>query len=68
MLITSLTGQRRRWMAVISVRSDVPPGRKKNLYIIRDNNLGRFHGGFGTKIYLATDGGGLPLNIVLSPG
>lgn len=30
--------------------------------------LGRSRGGFGTKIHLSTDGSGLPLNIVLSPG
>lgn len=30
--------------------------------------LDRSRGGFGTKIHLATDGSGLPLNIVLSPG
>ena len=34
----------------------------------RYHRLGRSRGGFGTKIYLATDGSGLPLNIVLSPG
>lgn len=36
--------------------------------ITGDNSLGRSRGGFGTKIHLATDGSGLPLNIVLSPG
>ena len=41
---------------------------KKNPDITGDNSLGRSRGGFGTKIHLATDGGGLPLNIVLSPG
>ena len=30
--------------------------------------MGLSRGGFGTKIHLATDGSGLPLNIVLSPG
>lgn len=30
--------------------------------------MGRSRGGFGTKIHVATDGGGLPLNILLSPG
>ncbi|EOB5445698.1 MULTISPECIES: transposase [Enterobacterales] len=30
--------------------------------------MGRSRGGFGTKIHLATDASGLPLNIVLSPG
>lgn len=41
---------------------------KKHPDIIGDNSLGRSRGGFGTKIHLATDGSGLPLNIVLSPG
>ncbi|SPW34120.1 Transposase and inactivated derivatives [Edwardsiella tarda] len=43
-------------------------GSKKHPDIVGDNGLGRSRGGFGTKIHLATDGGGLPLNIVLSPG
>lgn len=41
---------------------------KKHPDITGDNSLGRSRGGFGTKIHLATDGSGLPLNIVLSPG
>lgn len=41
---------------------------KKHPDIIGDSCLGRSRGGFGTKIHLATDGNGLPLNIVLSPG
>ncbi len=41
---------------------------KKHPDIAGDNGLGRSRGGFGTKIPLATDGNGLPLNIVLSPG
>lgn len=41
---------------------------KKHIDITADNGLGRSRGGFGTKIHLATDAGGLPLNIVLSPG
>ncbi|HCU1555477.1 TPA: IS5 family transposase [Escherichia coli] len=41
---------------------------KKHPDIDEDNGLGRSQGGFGTKIHLATDGSGLPLNIVLSPG
>ena len=41
---------------------------KKHPDITVDNSLGRSRGGFGTKIHLATDGSGLPLNIVLSPG
>lgn len=44
------------------------PGLKKYPDITGDNGLGRSRGGFGTKIHLATDGSGLPLNIVLSPG
>lgn len=43
-------------------------GSKKHPDIAGDNGLGRSRGGFGTKIHLATDGNGLPLNIVLSPG
>lgn len=41
---------------------------KKHPDIAGDNGLGRSRGGFGTKIHLATDASGLPLNIVLSPG
>lgn len=41
---------------------------KKHPDIAGDNGLGRSRGGFGTKIHLATDGSGLPLNMVLSPG
>ncbi len=44
------------------------PALKKHPDITADNGLGRSRGGFGTKIHLATDAGGLPLNIVLSPG
>ncbi|MGC8400672.1 IS5 family transposase [Enterobacter mori] len=43
-------------------------GAQKHPDITADNGLGRSRGGFGTKIHLATDAGGLPLNIVLSPG
>lgn len=56
--MASLTGQRRCWMAVISVRSDVLPGRKKHPDITGDNSLGRSRGGIGTKIHPATDGNG----------
>ena len=63
-----LTGLPLRWMAVISGHSDVPPVPKKHPDITGDSSLGRSRGGFGTKIHLATDAGGLPLNIVLSPG
>lgn len=55
-------------MAAISGRLDVPPEHKKHPDITAYSSLGRSRGGFGTKIYLATDGSGLPLNIVLSPG
>lgn len=41
---------------------------KKHPDITADSSQGRSRGGFGTKIHLATDGNGLPLNIVLSPG
>lgn len=40
----------------------------KHSDITGDNGLGRSRRGFGTKIHLATDVSGLPLNIVLSPG
>lgn len=63
-----LTGLPQRWMAVISGRKNAPPELKKHPDIDGDNGLGRSRGGFGTKIHLATDGSGLPLNIVLSPG
>ena len=66
--MASWTGQLLLWMAAISGNSDAPPGRKKHPDITGDNSLGRSRGGFGTKIHLATDGSGLPLNIVLSPG
>ncbi len=42
-------------------------GTKKHLDITGDHSLGRYRDGFDTKIHLATDGSGLPLNIVLSP-
>ncbi|WP_440864433.1 IS5 family transposase [Symbiopectobacterium purcellii] len=41
---------------------------KKHPYITNDNSLGRSRGGYGTKIHMATDGSGIPLNIVLSAG
>lgn len=34
----------------------------------RDHALGRSRGGFGTKLHLVTDGHGLPLAVVVSPG
>jgi len=43
-------------------------GAQKYPDITVDSSLGRSHGGFGTKIYMATDVSGLPLNIVLSLG
>lgn len=33
-----------------------------------DHALGRSRGGFGTKLHLVVDGGGVPLAAVLSPG
>jgi transposase len=33
-----------------------------------DHALGRSRGGFGTKLHLAVEGGGLPVNVVLSAG
>lgn len=43
-------------------------GAQKNPDISGVNGMGRSSGGFSTKIHLATDGSGLPFNIVLSPG
>jgi hypothetical protein len=68
MLMASLTGPQLRWMAAISGHSGALPVHKKHSDIAGDNGLGRSRGGFGTKIHLATDGNGLPLNILLSPG
>lgn len=33
-----------------------------------DHALGRSPGGFGTKLHLVSDGGGIPLNATLTPG
>lgn len=55
-------------MAVIFGPVIVPMAPKKHSDITSDNVLGRSRGGYSTKIYLATDGQGLPLNIVLSGG
>ena len=33
-----------------------------------DRALGRSRGGFGTKLHLVVDGGGVPLAAVVSPG
>ncbi len=33
-----------------------------------DHALGRSRGGFGTKVHLVTDGKGIPLGVVVSPG
>ncbi len=41
---------------------------KKHPNITNDNSLGRSRGGYDTKIHMATDGSGIPLNIVLSAG
>jgi hypothetical protein len=56
-------------MAAISGHSDVLLEPKKtSRYSPEITSLDRSCGGFGTKIHLATDGSGLPLNIVQSPG
>ncbi len=68
MLMDLLTGQPLRWMAAISVRSNVRLALKKTSRITNDNGLGRSRGGYGTKIHMATDGSVIPLNIVLSAG
>lgn len=36
--------------------------------ITGDNSLGRSRGGYGTKIHMAIDRSGIPLNIMLSLG
>lgn len=43
-------------------------GAKKHSGIAGEHGPGRSRGGSGTRIYLVTDGSGLPLNIVLSSG
>lgn len=50
----------------------MPPGREKKVGLVPreplDHALGRSRGGFGTKLHLVTDGRGLPLAVVVSPG
>lgn len=52
----------------------MPPAGEKNRRAWRrrsepaDHALGRSRGGFGTKLHLAVEGGGLPVNVVLSAG
>ncbi len=41
---------------------------KKHHDIAGDNGLGRSQGGYGSKVHLAVDGKGLPLNLGLSAG
>ncbi|WP_387490331.1 IS5 family transposase [Photorhabdus sp. RM96S] len=41
---------------------------KKHPDVIADHGLGRSQGGYGSKIHLAVDGKGHPLNVVLSAG
>lgn len=44
MLMVSLAGPQRRWMAAIFVHTDVPPERNKHPDIAEDNSLGRSRG------------------------
>jgi transposase len=51
----------------------MPPAREKKVGPSLpseplDHALGRSRGGFGTKLHLVTDGHGLPLAVVVSPG
>lgn len=68
MRISSSTGQLSLWMAAIFVQRVVLPVPKKHPDITSGHGLGRSRGGYGTKIHLATDGNGFPLNIALSAG
>ncbi|MDE9552332.1 hypothetical protein KKI94_14160 [Xenorhabdus bovienii] len=51
-------------MAVIFAPVKMPQARKKHPDIAGDYVLGRSRGGYGTKIYLATDGKGFPFNLM----
>jgi transposase len=57
-------------MAVTSGRTRRPRARGKNLPPAEpaDHALGRSRGGWGSKLHLVTDGHGLPLAVVVSPG
>ncbi len=46
----------------------MPQGQKKHPDIADDHALGRSRGGYGTKIHLATDRKGFPLNLILTAG
>ncbi len=68
MLMDLLTGQPLRWMAEYPCAQMCGWRSKKHPDITNDNSLGRSRGGYGTKIHMAADGSGIPLNIVLSAG
>lgn len=55
---------------VTSGRIRPPRARGKNLLADEpaDHALGRSRGGWGSKVHLVTDGRGLPLAVVVSPG
>ncbi|MDE1482965.1 IS5 family transposase [Xenorhabdus bovienii] len=55
-------------MAVIFAPVKMPQARKKHPDIAGDYVLGRSRGGYGTKVYLATDGKGFPFNLMLTVG
>ncbi|MBD2822639.1 IS5 family transposase, partial [Xenorhabdus sp. 42] len=52
----------------IRASQDAAGAPKKHPDIAGDHALGRSRGGYGTKIHLATDGKGFPLNIILTAG
>ena len=71
--LTSIPGTSIRQLFAEVDRPREPEGRiKKNRRGPRDEldhqDLGRSRGGFGTKIHLVTDGRGIPIGAVLSPG
>jgi hypothetical protein len=59
------------WMvdsASIRLTQAASSARKKGLQELQHHCLGRSRGGLSTKIHLACDSHGFPLNIMLSPG
>ncbi|MCK3669783.1 IS5 family transposase [Photorhabdus noenieputensis] len=52
----------------VRASKDAAGAKKKHPDIADDHALGRSRGGYGTKIHLATDGKGFPLNLMLTAG
>ncbi|WP_338805436.1 IS5 family transposase [Xenorhabdus griffiniae] len=52
----------------VRASKDAAGAQKKHPDIAADHALGRSRGGYGTKIHLATDGKGFPLNLMLTAG